>query len=456
MDKNNRNYAISCDWLQLYLHKASNFNPLQPNLFGYNFVSVGHGSKVFKNLYKVIEPTGEQLGIISYDPYSSKIHKNTCIFKLENNVLYQSDYIPRTFQFLACCNFTYKGITRIDLAFDANELYGGLKHETLIKKYTKNEYLKVGLNNYLAYMSGTYKINIKKQDGHEKVNIESEEGIQPHRCESITWGSRSSDIQVQLYNKTKELNDVKMKHYIVDYWKKCGLNTEKDVWRIEIRIVNGGKSVKNLKTGETFNLSMDELMTQELIEQLFHDYAKKYFRFFYRGTQKKVQQMKEIKLFPLNNITILKPQRITKEKDFTRMHKITVNWIDKNIYENANLDNVIVREMEAVRNYFISAYGMEKWYKEHQEQSTYNQEITNNRQKDPGQTIQDKYKITFKGLSNQVAERAAKLRKQIEEEIIKIKEIDQESTDYDWFYLQDVFRMDSTHGKAIDKTPSAE
>lgn len=441
MDKNLRNYAISCDWLQLYLHKASDFNPANRNLFGYNFVDVGHGSKVFKKLYKVIEPSGEQLGVISYDPYSSKIHPNTVIFKLENNVLYQSDYIARAFQFLACCNFRYKGITRIDIAYDSNELYGGLKHETLVTKYQKNQYLKIGLNNYMTFMNGTYKLLSKKRNGHETFTIESETGedIQPHRCESITWGSRSSDIQVQLYNKTKELNDKTMKHHIVDHWKQCGLNTEQDVWRIEIRIVNGGKSLKNLKNGETFNLSMNDLVTQEMLEQLFHDYSKKYFRFFYRAPKSKIQHMKEIKIFSLTNQTVVRPQRMTREKDYTRMHKVTVNWIDKNISENAQLDNVIIRELESVRDYFISAYGMEKWYKEHLQEKGYKEKLEHHEET----AISDHYKSCFAGLKSEVARRAAQLRKQLEDEMLKIKELDEEEkSDYDYYYLQDVFKQE--------------
>lgn len=470
MNKNYRHYAISCDWLQLYLHKASDFSPTEPNLFGYNFLPLGYGSKVFKSLYKVIEPSGEELGILSADPYLPTMNQRTCIFKVENNVLYQSDYIARCFQFIACCGLQYKGITRIDLAYDCNELYGGLKHETLIKKYQKNEYLKIGLNRYMAWMNGTYKLVAHKRDTGERdaqnrpiktetIECITESGgnIQSHRCESITWGSRSSDIQVQVYNKSQELREVKMKHYITEYWKECGLDLDRDVWRIEIRIVNGGKSMKNLKTGETFNLSMDELITQETIEQLFHDYAKKYFRFFYRGTQKKVQQMKEVPVFCLANKTILRPKRLTKSKDYTRMHKITINWMDKNIYENAKLDNVIVREMTSVREYYIKAYGMEKWYKEKQEQLDYNQELTSNSAEIPAETIQDKYKRTFSGLSDEVAERAAKMRYQIEKELEKIKEADiNDCDDYDFYGISQYFRRSNTRGIVHETPPDDE
>lgn len=470
MNKNYRHYAISCDWLQLYLHKASDFSPTEPNLFGYNFLPLGYGSKVFKSLYKVIEPSGEELGILSADPYLPTMNPNTCIFKVENNVLYQSDYIARCFQFIACCGLKYKGITRIDLAYDCNELYGGLKHETLIKKYQKNEYLKIGLNRYMAWMNGTYKLVAHKRDTGERdaqnrpiktetIECITESGgsIQSHRCESITWGSRSSDIQVQVYNKSQELREVKMKHYITEYWKDCGLDLERDVWRIEIRIVNGGKSMKNLKTGETFNLSMDELITQETIEQLFHDYAKKYFRFFYRGTQKKVQQMKEIPLFSLANKTVLRPKRLTKSKDYTRMHKITINWMDKNIYENAKLDNVIVREMVAVKDYYIKAYGMEKWYKEKREHDSYNQEISTHSAETQAETIQDKYKRTFEGLSDEVAERAAKMRYQIEKELEKIKEADiNDCNDYDFYGISQYFRRSNTRGIVHETPPDDE
>lgn len=418
-DKNLRNYVISCDWLQLYLHKTSEFEPESENLFGYHFQESEKGSAVFKKVYNVVDPDGELIGNISLDPKSHKIPASAVIFKAENSLLYQPDYIERIFHFIAAVGLRYRGITRIDIAYDSNELYGGLKHETLIKKYRKNEYLKIGANEYYMHCKAGYHLSVdkkgkksltnkapSKKSGENDTSSEQVENIQnltEHKINTITWGSRSSDLQVQLYNKSQELREVKMKHHIVDTWKAAGLNTDKPVYRIEIRIVNGGKDIKNLKTGERFSLSMNDLVTQELLEQLFHDYARKIFRFYHRRDITHIQRMKEVKIFSLTNQTLIRPMRETKKKDYTRMHKITLNWLEKNIAENARQGNVFVNELERVREYFLSAYGMEKWNKEREDEDEYRKTAGERHI----QTAQEYYKKKFAGLSSEAAKRAA-------------------------------------------------
>lgn len=418
-DKNLRNYAISCDWLQLYLHKTPEFEPESDNIFGYHLQEREKGSAVFRKVYNVVDPDGELIGNISLDPKSHKIPASAVIFKAENSLLYQPDYIERIFNFIAAMGLRYRGITRIDIAYDSNELYGGLKHETLVKKYRKNEYLKIGANEYYMHCKAGYHLSVdkkgkksltnkapskkKNEDGTPSEQVETIQNLTEHKINSVTWGSRSSDLQVQLYDKSKELREVKMKHYIVDRWKEAGLNTDKPVYRIEVRIVNGGKDIKNLKTGERFSLSMNDLVTQELLEQLFHDYARKIFRFYHRRDITHIQRMKEVRIFCLTNQTLIRPMRETKKKDYTRMHKITLNWLEKNIAENARQGNVFVNELERVREYFLSAYGMEKWNKEREDEDEYRKTAGERHI----QTAQEYYKKKFAGLSSEAAKRAA-------------------------------------------------
>ena len=398
--------AISVDWLQLHLHKKSIFDP-QLEVEGYNFLDIGYGSKVFKKLYKVIEPGGEILGTLAFEPYSSAINPATTIFKLENRVLYQSDYIARTFQFIAACDFTYKGITRIDLAYDCNQYANGLLPDNLIHRYMDNRYLKIGLNNYAVHGNATYKIN-PKNPVHP-----SQDDIQPHNYSGILWGSRKSDIQVNIYNKSKELQDKESKPYITDYWKLCGLDLDKPVWRTEIRIQAGGKNLKELRSDRLFTLSIDDLVTQETIEQMFHAYANKYCRFVVRDHHAKAQQMNELKLFSTDNEIIMRPKRATKTKNATRMHKIMINNLDKQIYENAVEDNLIIHNLAYIRDYYLNAYGLEKWHKE-QEERIRHQEQAN----DPNE-IRDKeyYRQNYSHFADEVAKRAAHARKMIEEQL---------------------------------------
>ena len=267
-DKNIRPYALSIDWLQLYCWNSGGFNP-EYDTMTHHFADIGHGSKVFRKIYNVVDADGCLIGNISLDPYSDAINKNTVIFKAENNILYEPDAIPRIFAFLAEAGLHYKGITRIDVAYDCNEFYGGLKPQKLLDNYFNMRYLKLGNNDPWVKMSGGYKLKFRANNS-QKIKLDGDgQTVGAFRASSVTWGQRSSDIQVQVYNKSKELREVKMKHHIVDWWKQNGLETEEsDVYRVEIRITNA-KTLKNSTNGKLFKLQASDLLLQEQIENLF-------------------------------------------------------------------------------------------------------------------------------------------------------------------------------------------
>lgn len=135
------------------------------------------------------------------------------------------------------------------MAYDCNEFYGGLKPQKLLDNYFNMRYLKLGNNDPWVKMSGGYKLKFRANNS-QKIKLDGDgQTVGAFRASSVTWGQRSSDIQVQVYNKSKELREVKMKHHIVDWWKQNGLETEEsDVYRVEIRITNA-KTLKNSTNG---------------------------------------------------------------------------------------------------------------------------------------------------------------------------------------------------------------
>lgn len=141
-----------------------------------------------------------------------------------------------------------------------------------------------------------------------------------------------------------------MKHHIVDWWKQNGLETEEsDVYRVEIRITNA-KTLKNSTSGKLFKLQASDLLLQEQIENLFAAFASKYFRFYHRRDISHLERMPEVKIFCHGKKPILKPLHVRGRKDYTRQTKITLNWLDKQIYANAKEDNVFTHSLLDVKN----------------------------------------------------------------------------------------------------------
>lgn len=136
--------------------------------------------------------------------------------------------------------------------------------------------------------------------------------------------------------------------------------------------------------------------------------------------------MKEVKIFSLTNQTLVRPMRHTKRKDYTRMHKIILNWLEKNIAENARQGNVLTNELEKTYEYFLAAHGMEKWNKEREDEDEYRKTAGERHI----QTAQEYYKNKFAGLSSEAAKRAAEQWSKHEEAFMTMRaEINEEDED---------------------------
>lgn len=414
-DKNIRPYAISIDWLQLYCWNSGGFNP-EYDTMTHHFADIGHGSKVFRKIYNVVDADGCLIGNISLDPYSDAINKNTVIFKAENNILYEPDAIPRIFAFLAEAGLHYKGITRIDVAYDCNEFYGGLKPQKLLDNYFNMRYLKLGNNDPWVKMSGGYKLKFRANNS-QKIKLDGDgQTVGAFRASSVTWGQRSSDIQVQVYNKSKELREVKMKHHIVDWWKQNGLETEEsDVYRVEIRITNA-KTLKNSTNGKLFKLQASDLLLQEQIENLFAAFASKYFRFYHRRDISHLERMPEVKIFCHGKKPVLKPLHVRGRKDYTRQTKITLNWLDKQIYANAKEDNVFTHSLLDVKKYLETVYQMGQYVKEKDEKLREEKGITE--RPENYRSLMEYYAELYAGMDDDLCEQAAKARAEYEKAIV--------------------------------------
>lgn len=348
-DKNLRPYAVAIDWLQLSCRRTEQFNPASDTLT-HHYQDVGHGSKVFKDIYNVIDDNGQLIGNVSVNPYNSAISPDTAIFKADNTILYEPDAIQRIFIFLSEAGLKYKGITRIDLAYDCHEYYGGLHPANLLQRYFSMKYLKLGNNSPWVKYEGGYSLKINPKKDYK---TELEKGkLGQFAISSVTWGNRSSDIQVQVYNKSRELREVKMKPHIVEYWRRCELEPDKkEVYRTEIRLT-GLRTVQNNTNGKLFRLQASDILLQAQLEHLFAAFAKKYFRFYHRRNITHIERMPQVKLLCIAKETIFTPKYPAAKKTYKeRSLKILRNWIERQLYENAKEGNELVYSLQSVKEY---------------------------------------------------------------------------------------------------------
>ena len=331
-------FAINCDWLQVHVKHSAKL--LEEQNRWYRVEKKGQ-SKVFRTIYEVTcILTNKVIGNYCTDASECIMLPNEGIFKFENSQLYSHENLRGFVElFLDRMNFKFIGITRFDIAFDFQCFANGLKPGEFINKYMSKEivYCKAGNKKFGVY---------GKQHGGELD------------FESLTLGSRRSNVVTRLYNKTKELEDngkpwIKRVH---------DANFENDgfVWRLEFSVCSMNAFMRadervremtrkmlqkdrNLKYPQAVSMAVKELGVRENYTSLevleidkmyglFQGLFRNYFRFKKKEhTGQRVARMKELNLWVFDYDFLREDlvKRNTMLKQSSRSTKIFINALDK-------------------------------------------------------------------------------------------------------------------------------
>lgn len=293
-------YVVSVDWLSLYCKGSI----LADSGF-FDFVREQGGTAQFAERWTVYDRvTREGFADIQMRPYSKIIPSDAVIVKIKNKVLYREGWWHDVLHFLNVTGLIPESISRIDICADFNYLDRGLHPKTLIDRFLRNEYLKMGTTKYDI---------IGEQKGCQDFSY-------------IRFGNRENEVCVYMYNKTKELQEVKNKPYIVALWKENGLDINKDVWRLEVSMRTDKLRIIEKETGEVIRLGLPYLKTVGIIENIYMAAIKRFFNFKINDGQQKKSRMKDVEIFASRHPTILL-REIPKKVTSNRTDKIVVKKI---------------------------------------------------------------------------------------------------------------------------------
>ena len=326
---------ISIDWLTLYCQ-----SPLIASCKRYVFEKRKVGGQQFKYIYDVYDTEeNEKYAIVQTTPYSPIIPKNAVMVQICNRFLYRQNWNIVCQNFLMSCNITPISISRLDICCDFNTFKNGLHAKTLIK----------------GLLTGKY-----RHVGRSKVTVEGrlERGINPSY---LRVGNRESEISVYLYNKSLELKEVKDKPYIRQRWKENGLDTEADVWRLEVSLSNCQMRTVLQETGEMFRLDLDFFKTQGILENVYRCAIKKTFDIRIDNGKGRTNKMPKLELFKdfTTNLYMTIP---TNEACTNRMDRILIKRLadchaqyrvcDQEKYEIIYAALNVLLENEELRKYY--------------------------------------------------------------------------------------------------------
>lgn len=404
MSAPHRPYHVSIDWLSVSCDKTLFFKPNEEHE-EYTLTDPGHGAKFWRSLRRIQRKRDKrEVGVMCYDNTLAE-NANLVVIKFANDLLYDAECFEVVCDVILKLGLRYRGISRLDLACDFNTFNQGLLPYNLITGYLSNKYLKGGAADYMinarhqyfAFGDDTAQVlserPILDQQAREaeeqRIDAANAEllahgmparpkrrphrllDVQPHYISSITWGSRSSGVQVQLYNKTLEMQQVAPKWHIVKTWQEAGLDTSRDVWRLEVRISTRGRELVNIDTGQPFKLNVTDLLIQEQVESIYFAYIAKYFKWYRNDGHQKLQNCKRLNLFNIQFVPIVKPKQYSRvAKSFNRTAKtiarnLEVHQLEQEAYGNTQMAGLLRR----VSEYYRDVYKLGNWLKEQEVQA---------------------------------------------------------------------------------------
>lgn len=366
-------YCISVDWLQVYC-KCNHWTE-QKELYGvgrkYTVVKENIVTKLWQEVY-TISYMGREVAQVCRCPRSPQLDPRGCTLKLSNRILYSQAYVEILYELLNLLEFTYVGITRLDICYDCNYLRNFQRVDEFLMQffshapYCAGHIIRTGSRNVI--------INAKRNNtGATSIS-------------AMRWGSPASDIGAYCYNKSLELLEVKDKPWIRETWEGNGLvnvwskeqwdeltekqknrvigagETEKyiatPVWRFEISIKGHAKDLLDIRTGELFKLSPEYLRSQEKIESLFFTYAAKVFDFRMSTGQTQIKNYPPLQIFSSAHEVSMKPIQVSLYADTGRTERIVVNKLEQLQETYSDLAGVKKESLEAAIEFVRMLAGM--------------------------------------------------------------------------------------------------
>ena len=324
---------ISIDWLQLYceainltFHKDYTWN-LQK-----------YQTKQFREIYEVIY-RNELLCTVVRVPTSPIIPPNSLIVKFSNRFLYGQNIGYLVTDFLEANNIIYKSITRIDLCCDFNYFYNGYYPENFVRDFLRNNILKNGRGKFTVI-------------GEQKKT---------NSYQYLRFGSKTSEVNVYLYNKSVELAQVVDKPHIRKLWSVAGLDTTKPVWRLEISIKSKGNSYLDLDTGELSIINYQDIVSQDNLHNIFNSYINQYFSFKINNGKSNKSRMEHLQLFDNEEFTF-KPLYLPNSTGAGKSEKVFLKKLYQYDQEMRGASDIGINDQRAILLDFISATGLHDYF----------------------------------------------------------------------------------------------
>jgi len=263
---------------------------------GFKYISNGQ-TRIFKYNISVLKDD-KLFCTILHTPLSKILNTKLIQIKFENYLLYSSDFFYIKNSFCKLHDFKQVSLSRVDFAFDFVKFENNFSGQELWELLTNNKIRYKGK----VTISSLFKYNSEKNKNSVSY---------------FRFGNHNSNVYIILYDKTKEMNEVKYKEYIMERWKMNNIDVKNNnVWRLELSLNTNDFEIND--NGNKFKINANNLNSFEVVQYVGLCLLTKYFRFCYNDN-KNITRCRELVLLPKYINTTIK--KIPSEKTSCRMDK---------------------------------------------------------------------------------------------------------------------------------------
>ena len=324
--------VLNLDWLQLYC-----VGSIEPRA-GYEVKRLEYSTRIFMYIDEIFI-NNKKICTATHTPFSPVLEQKMVIVKFENYLLYEKNLWNIVDNFIADFNLVYKSISRLDVAVDFNSFYKKRNVQNFLNEFLKNNVRKIGKADY-------------KLQGCQKT---------AHIVDYLRFGGNNSEVSAYIYNKTKELNQVKMKSYIVDMWRCSGLNVDTTVWRLEFSIKSSAIKMLDKSNGDLEDISLENIKDKRFLEKMYMALIDKYFCFRENTGKSNVTREKKIVLF-YNNFKDVERYFVRNLGDASRADKIFIKKLEQSNCELREVKKYYGDEQANILFDFVVEKGLEDFY----------------------------------------------------------------------------------------------
>ncbi|WP_143306851.1 hypothetical protein [Chitinophaga vietnamensis] len=338
------NYCHVIDWLQLHVKCPVSIEA--KDNFKYHTEKLDLQTRHFKEVYEisVLMPSGiyERCATLACKPHASFLGGDMGLLKIENKFLYQPDLRRFVAELLEQYNFRFHAISRIDIAMDFISFKDGLSPEKFIRDFLGDIYLK------------KHKAKFSVSGEHQSCNT----------FEYLRFGSKTSELNYYLYNKSRELEANKNKPWIREMWAAAGFDEKETVWRLEFSLKSSCKELLDYDGGEVVPFNGLEVITPEMSFTLFKTLFHKHFSFVHNNQGNRKDRMEEVHLLELirPNTRVL---RLSDKLESSRMDKVFIRRMEQHNNDMRKIDVNYAFYGAKILFEYIEKRALVKWYLKH-------------------------------------------------------------------------------------------